>query len=178
MPLTPSLFFLSCAVQRPAHQSLEVRLHRALEEVSKQKEAVRQTQGQHKDVGQGQRLEMSRLEGRCQRLERQKVRTLSMACHHTLQHPTQTLRFRVASTRLGSKRIQLSQACRFSAQSALFVVVLLPSLLCIRCSKSRLMALLHDLSPVAGALFCFCSLSYYRPSRNSSSLSTSSSAKR
>lgn len=56
-----------------ARQSLEVRLHRALEEVSKQKEAVRQTRGQQKDLGQGQRLEMSRLEGRCQRLERQKV---------------------------------------------------------------------------------------------------------
>lgn len=54
-------------------QSLEVRLHRALEEISKQKEAVRQTRGQHKDIGQGQRLEVSRLEGQCQRLERQKV---------------------------------------------------------------------------------------------------------
>ncbi|CAN0554679.1 unnamed protein product, partial [Ectocarpus sp. 12 AP-2014] len=57
--------------------SLEVRLHRALEEVSKQKEAVRQTRGQHKDLGQGQRLEMARLEGHCQRLERQKLELLS-----------------------------------------------------------------------------------------------------
>ncbi|CAM9290454.1 unnamed protein product, partial [Ectocarpus fasciculatus] len=58
-------------------KSLEVRLHRALEEVSKQKEAVRQTRGQHKDLGQGQRLEMARLEGHCQRLERQKLELLS-----------------------------------------------------------------------------------------------------
>eukprot|EP00903_Cladosiphon_okamuranus_P016066 g14831.t1 len=58
-------------------KSLEVRLHRALEEIARQKEAVRQTQGQHKDLGQGQRLEMSRLEGQCQRLERQKLELLS-----------------------------------------------------------------------------------------------------
>eukprot|EP00752_Nemacystus_decipiens_P013807 g12257.t1 len=58
-------------------KSLEVRLHRALEEISKQKEAVRQTRGQNKDVGQGQRLEVSRLEGQCQRLERQKLELLS-----------------------------------------------------------------------------------------------------
>lgn len=64
-------------------QSLEVRLHRALEEVSKQKEAVRQTRGQHKDLGQGQRLEMARLEGHCQRLERQKV---LIACFKCLIH--------------------------------------------------------------------------------------------
>lgn len=57
-------------------KSLEVRLHRALEEVSKQKEAVRQARGQHKDVGQGQRLEVSRLESQCQRLERQKLELL------------------------------------------------------------------------------------------------------
>lgn len=68
----PELLLLSpsCFVK---HQSLEVRLHRALEEVSKQKEAFRQTQGQSKDRGQGQRLEVARLEGHCQRLERQKV---------------------------------------------------------------------------------------------------------
>ncbi|CAM9809879.1 unnamed protein product [Laminaria digitata] len=58
-------------------KSLEVRLHRALEEVSKQKEAFRQTQGQSKDRGQGQRLEVARLEGQCQRLERQKLELLS-----------------------------------------------------------------------------------------------------
>lgn len=48
-------------------------MHRALEEVSKQKEAARQARGQRKDLGQGQRVEMARLEGQCQRLERQKV---------------------------------------------------------------------------------------------------------
>lgn len=56
------------------HKSLEVRLHRALEEVSKQKEAVRQTRGQNKDLGQGQRVEVARLEGQCRHLEKQKVR--------------------------------------------------------------------------------------------------------
>lgn len=54
-------------------QSLEVRLHRALEEVSKQKEALREARGQKKGLGQEQRLEVTRLEGQCQRLERQKV---------------------------------------------------------------------------------------------------------
>ncbi|CAN0121102.1 unnamed protein product [Pylaiella littoralis] len=58
-------------------KSLEVRLHRALEEVSKQKEVARQARGQHKDLGQGQRLETSRLEAQCQRLERQKLELLS-----------------------------------------------------------------------------------------------------
>eukprot|EP00904_Undaria_pinnatifida_P011052 jgi/Undpi1/7077/HiC_scaffold_22.g09551.m1 len=58
-------------------KSLEVRLHRALEEVSKQKEALRQAQGQTKDRGQGQRLEVARLEAHCQRLERQKLELLT-----------------------------------------------------------------------------------------------------
>lgn len=55
-------------------QSLEVRLHRALEEVSKHKETTRQARGQNKELSQGQRLEVARLETQCRRLERQKVR--------------------------------------------------------------------------------------------------------
>lgn len=56
-----------------------MRLHRALEEVSKQKEAVRQARVQSKDLGEGQKLEVARLEAQCQRLERQKVR---LKCMH------------------------------------------------------------------------------------------------
>ncbi|CAM9132636.1 unnamed protein product [Scytosiphon promiscuus] len=71
------------SVRRAARQaetdkkSLEVRLHRAMEQISKQKDAVRQTRGQQKDVGQGHRMEVGKLEGQCQRLERQKLELLS-----------------------------------------------------------------------------------------------------
>lgn len=60
-----------------AKMSLEVRLHRALEEVSKQKEAARQARIQSKDLGEGQKLEVARLEAQSQRLERQKMELLS-----------------------------------------------------------------------------------------------------
>lgn len=65
-------------------QSLEVRLHRALEEVSQQKEAVRQAQGQSKDLGQEQRLVVAKLETQNQRLERQKV--MSSSTNPTLRY--------------------------------------------------------------------------------------------
>ncbi|CAM9270091.1 unnamed protein product [Ascophyllum nodosum] len=58
-------------------KSLEVRLHRALEEVSKLKEALQQARGQSKDQCQEQRMEIVRLEGQQQRLERQKMELVS-----------------------------------------------------------------------------------------------------
>ncbi|CAM9409213.1 unnamed protein product, partial [Hapterophycus canaliculatus] len=71
------------SIRRTARQaetdkkSLEVRLHRAMEQISKHKDTVRHTRGQQKDVGQGHRMEITRLEGQCQRLERQKLELLS-----------------------------------------------------------------------------------------------------
>lgn len=67
------LAFMFIRLCRMTFQSLEVRLHRALQEASKQKEAARQTREDSKDLGQGQRWEVSKLEGQCQRLERQKA---------------------------------------------------------------------------------------------------------
>ncbi|CAM9370359.1 unnamed protein product [Choristocarpus tenellus] len=58
-------------------KSLEVRLHRSVEEVARQKAALADARGQQKEAGQGQRMEAQRLEGQCQRLERQKLELLS-----------------------------------------------------------------------------------------------------